>query len=64
MALFHPSLLSSPRDKSYKSQFRITALEERDSSGDSEYWMKYNSALSDEKEKVWDGLLDGLEMYR
>nr|KAG5688032.1 hypothetical protein BaRGS_003578 [Batillaria attramentaria] len=51
------------KEKGNKSQFRITALEDRDSSEDSEYWIKYSSMLTEKKERVWDALLDGLEKY-
>ena len=52
------------RDRGNRSQFRITALDQRDCSDDSEYWLSYSTLLSEKKERVWDGLLDGLEKYR
>ena len=52
------------REKGSRSQFRITALDERDCSEDSAYWLSYSSLLSENKERVWDALLDGLEKYR
>ena len=52
------------RERGNRSQFRITALDHRDYSDDSAYWLKYSSLLSEEKERVWDALLDGLEKYR
>lgn len=51
------------KERANRSQFRITALEDRDSSEDSEYWTRYSSMLSEKKERVWDALLDGLEKY-
>ncbi|KAL8576042.1 hypothetical protein ACOMHN_052060 [Nucella lapillus] len=51
------------KEKGSRSQFRITALDERDCSDDSDYWIRYSSLLSENKERVWDGLLDGLEKY-
>ncbi|XP_076456963.1 dynein regulatory complex protein 1-like [Babylonia areolata] len=51
------------KEKGGRSQFRITALDQRDCSDDSAYWIKYSSLLSENKERVWDALLDGLEKY-
>ena len=57
-------LCMSGRERGNRSQFRITALDQRDCSDDSAYWLKYSSLLSEKKERVWDALLDGLEKYR
>ncbi|KAK7091693.1 dynein regulatory complex protein 1-like [Littorina saxatilis] len=51
------------KDRGFRSQFRITALDQRDVSGDSEYWLRYSQLLTEKKERVWDALLDGLEKY-
>ena len=51
------------REKSSK-QFKIAALEERDDSQDAAYWRKYTSVISENKERLWDGLIEGLEKYR
>lgn len=52
------------RDKGKQSDFKIQALEERDSSGDSEYWAKYAKLIDPQKERLWDALIEGLEKYR
>ena len=52
------------REKGPRGQFRIQALEERDSSEDASYWAKYSGVLPDKTERLWDALLDGLEKYR
>ncbi|XP_055954259.1 dynein regulatory complex protein 1 [Patella vulgata] len=51
------------KEKGHKSQFRIATLEYRDPSEDSEYWAKYTNTHSGVKERVWDGLVEGLEKY-
>ncbi|XP_041360792.1 dynein regulatory complex protein 1-like [Gigantopelta aegis] len=51
------------KEKGGKSQFKITRLEERDDSEDSDYWQKYASVLSEKKERVWDAMTAGLEKY-
>ncbi|XP_060564284.1 dynein regulatory complex protein 1-like [Ruditapes philippinarum] len=51
------------REKGKTSQFKIKSLEERDDSGDSEYWAKYAQVISQKKERLWDALLEGLEKY-
>ena len=52
------------REKGTRGQFRIQALEERDSSEDAAYWSKYPGVLPDNTERMWDALLEGLEKYR
>ena len=52
------------REKGKQSQFKIKALEERDDSGDSEYWATYAQVLSKKKERLWEALLEALEKYR
>ena len=52
------------REKGTRGQFRIQALEERDSSEDASYWAKYSEVLPDKTERLWDALVDGLEKYR
>ncbi|XP_064597310.1 dynein regulatory complex protein 1-like isoform X2 [Liolophura sinensis] len=51
------------REKGHKSQFKITALEARDSSGDSQYWASYAQLLNKRKEQVWNALLEAFEKY-
>ncbi|ESP00267.1 hypothetical protein LOTGIDRAFT_225997 [Lottia gigantea] len=51
------------KEKGHKSQFRIAELEYRDPSEDSEYWAKYTGTLNGVKERVWDGLIEGLDKY-
>lgn len=51
------------REKGKQSQFKIKALEERDDSGDSEYWATYAQVLSKKKERLWEALLEALEKY-
>ncbi|XP_060066143.1 dynein regulatory complex protein 1-like [Ylistrum balloti] len=51
------------KEKGKQSQFKIVSLEERDSSDDSDYWAKYPSLISTNKERLWDALLEGLEKY-
>ena len=52
------------REKGKQSHFKIQALEERDSSQDSEYWSKYAKLIDPQKERLWDALIEGLDKYR
>ena len=52
------------REKSKQTQFKITALDDRDNSDDAAYWERYPLVLSDKSERLWDALLEGLEKYR
>ncbi|XP_071854027.1 dynein regulatory complex protein 1-like [Apostichopus japonicus] len=51
------------KEKSKYQTFKIISGEERDVSGDTDYWMSYPKILSEGKEKVWSALLEGLEKY-
>lgn len=51
------------KEKGKQSQFKIASLEERDASGDSQYWAKYASLINEKKERLWEALVDGLEKY-
>lgn len=53
----------SPKEKGKQSHFKIQALEERDSSQDSEYWSKYAKLIDPQKERLWDALIEGLDKY-
>jgi hypothetical protein len=46
------------------SKFRLTNLDNRDDSADSEYWLKYENLIDDKKEKLWDAMLYGLQNYQ
>ncbi|XP_052085972.1 dynein regulatory complex protein 1-like [Mytilus californianus] len=52
-----------PKEKGKQSHFKIQALEERDSSQDSEYWSRYAKLIDTPKERLWDALIEGLEKY-
>lgn len=52
-----------PKEKGKQSHFKIQALEERDSSQDSEYWAKYAKLVDPNKERLWDALIEGMEKY-
>ena len=52
------------REKGKAAQFKIASLNDRDDSGDSDYWLKYPAVLPQGKERLWDALLDSLEKYR
>lgn len=46
------------------SKFRLTNLDNRDDSADSEYWLKYENLIDDKKEKLWDAMLYALQNYQ
>ncbi|KAF7997564.1 hypothetical protein HCN44_006135 [Aphidius gifuensis] len=48
-----------PQD--YKKQNTSKNISEKEIN---EYWKKYENIFTDEKIKLWDGLVDGLHMYR
>lgn len=39
-------------------------MDERDDSGDQDYWKKYEHLISSKKEKLWDGMLYALQKYQ
>ena len=39
-------------------------LDDRDNTEDATYWATYPAVLSDNTEKVWDALVEGLEKYK
>ena len=45
------------------NQFTIVNRNERDDSGDAEYWTSYQRLVSDEKDKVWDALIYSFDKY-
>ncbi|XP_013380975.2 dynein regulatory complex protein 1-like, partial [Lingula anatina] len=51
------------KEKSKQPQFKIANTEDRDDADDAAYWKKYCSILPEKTERMWDALLDGLEMY-
>jgi len=44
-------------------QFVLTTANERDETGDREYWAKYPAVITKDKEKVWSALLESFEKY-
>lgn len=44
-------------------QFRINTEEGRDNADDAAYWKRYVSVITENKLKLWDALLGGLEKY-
>ena len=63
--MFHQLLLLSiAREKGRSTQFKISALEERDDSDDAGYWQKYPGVLPETRERLWDALIDAFEKYR
>ena len=52
------------REKGRNAQFQIASLEERDDSGDTEYWEKYPGVVPENTERLWDALVDALEGYQ
>ncbi|XP_033109065.1 dynein regulatory complex protein 1-like [Anneissia japonica] len=51
------------KEKQKQQTFNVISAEERDDSKDAEYWACFPTVLSEQKEKVWTALLDGLERY-
>ncbi|CAF0707498.1 unnamed protein product [Brachionus calyciflorus] len=45
------------------SKFRLESLDNRDDSGDQQYWKKYENLISPQKEKLWDAMLYSLQKY-
>ncbi|ELU08983.1 hypothetical protein CAPTEDRAFT_182544 [Capitella teleta] len=52
-----------PKEKGRNAQFQIASLDERDDSGDTEYWQKFPDVIPEQNERLWDALVDGLEGY-
>ena len=52
------------REKGRSTQFKISALEERDDSDDAAYWEKYPGVIPEKQERLWDALIDAFEKYR
>lgn len=44
-------------------QFILTTANDRDETGDIEYWAKYPAVITKDKEKVWSALLESFEKY-
>lgn len=55
-------ILHFGRDKIVE-QFVLTTANERDETGDREYWAKYPAVITKDKEKVWSALLESFEKY-
>lgn len=51
------------KSKSKLSQFRLSAIDNRNSSGDTAYWKQYQELITKDQERLWDALLTGLEKY-
>ncbi|KAK2171357.1 hypothetical protein NP493_1066g02024 [Ridgeia piscesae] len=52
-----------PKTNTKHTQFSIAMLDDRDNTEDATYWATYPAVLSDNTEKVWDALVEGLEKY-
>lgn len=52
-----------PKDKGRDAQFKMAALDDRDNSDDTAYWAKYPAVLPEKTERLWEGLIDGMEKY-
>ncbi|KAL3890634.1 hypothetical protein ACJMK2_002915 [Sinanodonta woodiana] len=50
-------------EKGKQSQFKIASFEERDDSEDSAYWANYAKVFDSKKERMWDALLEALQVY-
>ncbi|XP_014668334.1 PREDICTED: dynein regulatory complex protein 1-like [Priapulus caudatus] len=55
----HKPVIGQQKQQSMK----ISAMEERDDSGDSTYWQSFLQLMNDKKESVWKALLSGLDSY-
>ncbi|CAL1532912.1 unnamed protein product [Lymnaea stagnalis] len=51
------------KNEANRTHFRLSTLENRDDSRDSDYWQKYAGLLSAKRERVWDALVEALEKY-
>ncbi|GAB1606651.1 hypothetical protein Ahia01_000947700, partial [Argonauta hians] len=45
------------------TSFNLSKVEQRKDVFDTMYWRKYQGMLTKDQEKLWDGLLEGLEKY-
>jgi hypothetical protein len=44
--------------------YQVATLDDRDDSLDVEYWAKYPDVIDEQRERLWDALLSGLQKYQ
>ena len=47
-----------------QAAYQVATLDDRDDSLDVEYWSKYPNVIDDQRERLWDALLSGLQKYQ
>ena len=49
---------------SSQAAYQVATLDDRDDSLDVEYWSKFPNVIDERRERLWDGLLSGLQKYQ
>ncbi len=47
-----------------QAAYQVATLDDRDDSLDVEYWTKYPNVIDEQRERLWDALLSGLQKYQ